>query len=323
MFTIIGGDGQEYGPVSTEQLRAWVAAGRANLDTQAKLVGSAEWRRLGDFPEFSAGTMGSPPMLQTRQPVAAAGPIDASSFAADLISRADKLDVFSCLDRSFRLWKENFLPLVGTTLLVVIVQMAMGMVPIIGAIAGLCLNGVLYGGLYYYFLGKMRGEPRTVGDAFAGFSRSFGTLVGATLLTSFLSFAAAMLFIGPVLWPLMSAAVTGADPATLEMPEITAFAGTAMLLGFLLVVYLSISWIFSFALIIDQGLGAWSAMEVSRRVITNQWFRVFFVVLLGAILAMLGLIGFIVGVVITMPLAFGALLFAYEDLCNPPTAPTS
>lgn len=323
MFTIIGGDGQEYGPVSAEQLRAWIAAGRANLDTQAKLAGSAEWRRLGDFPEFSAGTMGSPPMLQTRQPVATAGPIDVPSFAADLISRADKLDIFSCLDRSFRLWKENFLPLVGTTLLIVIVQMALNMVPIIGSIAGLCLNGVLYGGLYYYYLGKMRGEPRTAGDAFAGFTRGFGSLVGATVLTSFLSFAAAMVFIGPVLWPVMMAMATGANPATLEMPAITAVTGTAMLLGFLLVVYLSISWIFSFALIIDQGLSAWSAMEVSRRVITNQWFRVFCVVVLGAILAMLGLFGLFVGVFITLPLAFGALLYAYEDLCNPPGAPAN
>lgn len=323
MFTIIGGDGQEYGPVSAEQLRAWIAAGRANLDTQAKLVGSAEWRRLGDFSEFSAGSMGSPPMLQARPPVAAAGPIDVSAFAADLISRADKLDVFSCLDRSFRLWKENFLPLVGTTLLIFIVQMALNMVPIIGSIAGLFLNGVLYGGLYYYYLGKMRGEPRTAGDAFAGFSRGFGSLVGATLLTSFLSFAAALVFIGPVLWPVMMAMATGANPATLEMPAITAVTGTAMLLGFLLVVYLSISWIFSFALIIDQGLSAWSAMEVSRRVITNQWFRVFFVVLLGAILAMLGMIALLIGVFITLPLAFGALLYAYEDLCNPPGAAAS
>lgn len=59
MFTIIGGDGQEYGPATADQLRAWIAAGRANLDTRAKAIGSDEWRRLGDFPEFAA----APPML--------------------------------------------------------------------------------------------------------------------------------------------------------------------------------------------------------------------------------------------------------------------
>jgi uncharacterized RDD family membrane protein YckC len=54
MFTIIGGDGQEYGPVSVQQLRSWISAGRANLDTRAKAAGSDEWQRLGDFPEFAA-----------------------------------------------------------------------------------------------------------------------------------------------------------------------------------------------------------------------------------------------------------------------------
>ncbi len=54
MFTIIGGDGQEYGPVTLQQLRSWVAAGRANLETQAKIAGSDEWRPLGEFPEFAA-----------------------------------------------------------------------------------------------------------------------------------------------------------------------------------------------------------------------------------------------------------------------------
>lgn len=54
MFIIIGGDGKEYGPVTADQIRAWIAAGRASLDTQAKAVGGEEWRRLGDFAEFSA-----------------------------------------------------------------------------------------------------------------------------------------------------------------------------------------------------------------------------------------------------------------------------
>lgn len=53
MFTILGGDGKEYGPATLAQIRAWITSGRANLDTQAKLAGDTEWRRLGDIPEFN------------------------------------------------------------------------------------------------------------------------------------------------------------------------------------------------------------------------------------------------------------------------------
>ena len=63
MFTIIGTDGKQYGPVSTSQVRSWVAAGRANLDTQTRAVGSDEWRRLGDFPELSDRPVSTPPPL--------------------------------------------------------------------------------------------------------------------------------------------------------------------------------------------------------------------------------------------------------------------
>jgi|SRR5688572_12333470 len=63
MFIIIGGDGREYGPVTTDQVRTWINAGRANLDTKAKALGSEEWRRLGDFAEFNSPT-GAPPLIQ-------------------------------------------------------------------------------------------------------------------------------------------------------------------------------------------------------------------------------------------------------------------
>ena len=39
MFSIMGGDGQIYGPVSVDQVKRWLAEGRANLDTQVRRVG--------------------------------------------------------------------------------------------------------------------------------------------------------------------------------------------------------------------------------------------------------------------------------------------
>src|SRR5476649_293460 len=67
MFTIIGGDGKEYGPVTVEQIRTWITSGRANLDTQAKALGTDEWRRVGDFAEFSSPAS-APPVLPGTSP---------------------------------------------------------------------------------------------------------------------------------------------------------------------------------------------------------------------------------------------------------------
>ncbi len=63
MFTIIGADGKEYGPVTSANITDWIAAGRANLQTKARREGETEWKPLGDFPEFSA-----PPLLANQGP---------------------------------------------------------------------------------------------------------------------------------------------------------------------------------------------------------------------------------------------------------------
>jgi hypothetical protein len=323
MFTIIGGDGKEYGPVTAEQIRGWIAGGRANLDTKAKAVGSDEWRRVGDFPEFGAGgaPMGGLPPPVGAGPARVSGPVDIAAFANDLKARALPLDVFSCLSRSFDLWKSNFLPLVGVSFLIFLLQIVAGLIPIVGFLSGLLLNGVFYGGLYYYYLGKMRGEHREVGDAFAGFTKAFVPLMLATLITSLLTFAALLPFMAPFILQVakmaMQYGVTSGNP---PVPSGAALIG--FVLGIMFVMYLSVSWVFTFALVIDRGLGPWTAMEVSRRVVSKQWFRVFFVLFLAGILAMLGLIGLFIGIIFTMPLLFGAILYAYEDLCNPPAIET-
>ena len=60
MYKIIGKDGQQYGPVTAEQLRVWIKEYRANPQTMAQAEGSADWKPLGSFPEFAADLQASP-----------------------------------------------------------------------------------------------------------------------------------------------------------------------------------------------------------------------------------------------------------------------
>ncbi|HET7626695.1 MAG TPA: DUF4190 domain-containing protein [Verrucomicrobiae bacterium] len=53
MYRILGADNKEYGPVSGEQLRGWIAENRANAGTLALAEGSTTWKPLREFPEFS------------------------------------------------------------------------------------------------------------------------------------------------------------------------------------------------------------------------------------------------------------------------------
>ncbi|WOO41231.1 DUF5362 domain-containing protein [Rubellicoccus peritrichatus] len=52
-YHIVGGDGNEYGPVSADEIRSWVKQGRANAQTMAGKNGGAKMA-LGTFAEFAS-----------------------------------------------------------------------------------------------------------------------------------------------------------------------------------------------------------------------------------------------------------------------------
>lgn len=64
MYKILGADQKEYGPASADQLRQWIAEGRAKAQTLVVSEGGGEWRPLGSLPEFalalSGGRVASP-----------------------------------------------------------------------------------------------------------------------------------------------------------------------------------------------------------------------------------------------------------------------
>lgn len=53
MFKILGADGKEYGPVTSEQLRQWIHEGRAGGTTQVQAEGEAGWTPLQKRSEFA------------------------------------------------------------------------------------------------------------------------------------------------------------------------------------------------------------------------------------------------------------------------------
>ena len=277
MFIIIGGDGKEYGPVSAEQVRSWLASGRANLQTKAKYAGTEEWHTLGEYTEFTSAAATT---AVASTPVAV-GVIDPKTYADDLIARAAPLDIFDCIGRGWDLLKSNFWPLVGATAVVFLLFAMTQLVFLVGIVIRLVFGGVLSAGLYLFFLKKIRGQTAELSDVFSGFTRNFGALILTTIVVEL------MVFFGLIL---------------LILPGI----------------YLIVAYAFACLLVIDRKMEFWAAMEVSRRVITAQWWRMFALLIIGAIIGVCGALAFGIGILVTMPIFIGAITCAYEDLCNPP-----
>jgi len=65
MYRIIGIDGKEYGPVTAERLKQWIAENRINAQTQILAEGTAEWKPLSAFPALNDLIAAVPPPIPT------------------------------------------------------------------------------------------------------------------------------------------------------------------------------------------------------------------------------------------------------------------
>jgi Domain of unknown function (DUF4190)/GYF domain 2 len=69
MYKIIGADGREYGPITADQLREWIAEGRANAQTRALAEGAAQWKPLTEYLEFASALGRTIPTLPAPGPI--------------------------------------------------------------------------------------------------------------------------------------------------------------------------------------------------------------------------------------------------------------
>jgi len=243
MYTIIGGDQKEYGPITAEQLRHWIAEGRLSDKSLVRAEGTGEWRPLGTFAEFAEALRaqtGHAQLTGTAPP-----PASSAAWSAEVLARQPVVQIGQCLGRSWGLLTGNFGLLFGATAVIWLITLICQFIPIIGGLVYWLMAGVLYGGLYLVFLNRIRGRPASVGDVFAGFSLGFVQLMLAGLLCQLLT------AIG--LW------------CCLLLPGL----------------YLAVAWVFSVPLVADKRLEFWSAMELSRKVVSRVWFQILGLMLLA------------------------------------------
>jgi hypothetical protein len=301
MYRIVGADQKQYGPISADQIRQWIAEGRVNAQTQVCAEGTQEWKPLALFPEF--GLSGG--AVSGAVPGEPTGPPPSQD---EILARDYSLDIGRCISRAWEITSANFWPVVGVSFLVLVVQSVvnqlLGLIsrPAMNAmvlnheitaaniaivlatnIPGMPLTAILMGGLFRYYLKLIRKQNATIGDAFSGFSNGIGQLALFGLVQ-----------------------------------------GILVTLGFVLCVipgiYLAVAWYFGLLLIADKGLPFWEAMEFSRKTVSKHWFVVFGFLLVVGLLAALGLIACCIGVFVTCAVAFLAVTFAYEDIFGRKTA---
>lgn len=163
--------------------------------------------------------------------------------ANQVLTREPELRIGECLGAGWKFFVSDAAFVFAAVLVVGVLNLVMAFTPFIGGIVHLLLSGVLMGGLYLACLRRMRGEPAAVGDVFAGFKLCFVQLMLAGALTKILTQIGFMVCIVPG-------------------------------------IFLTVVWVFALPLVADKRLEFWSAMELSRKVVTRVWFKMFLLLII-------------------------------------------
>jgi uncharacterized membrane protein len=300
VYQIIGWDGKQYGPVSAEDLRAWLAGQRVNAETQVCPVGGTEWKPLSAYPELvgrAAATAIAP------------APIAAQNLEGIALDDSRSFTIGACVSRGWDAVRGNFLLSIGATFVVMLVSCVLSAVPLIGGPINLVLQGILYGGLYWFFLKLLRGEPAELGDAFAGFKRNTKDLILAGVVQGAIVVGVVLVAVVPMIALGVGFGATHKSPTGL----LFVLMPLALLLG-VGVMVLSTMWVFAFPLVIDKGLGFWQAMELSRKTVLRRFWSVLGLLIVCGLIAVAGCLALIIGIFVAMPICVAAMAAAYDEL---------
>jgi hypothetical protein len=321
-YTIIGGDGKQYGPVTTEDLRKWIAEGRLGAQSQVKAESDAEFRPLSAFPEFADALK-----IQTASPEI----FTPSAVSADWLERDYELDIGGCISSGWSLVKGNFGTLFVPVLIYFLIEMAagvLGKIPFIGAIfsiANLFINGPLMAGVLYIFIRAIRNESAELGNMFAGFRSGYWQLFLGYVVPALAYLACMLPFlviyiikVMPILSQLQHTSPNDMQTALPQMmPALKAVFFTSLPILFVSmipVVYLTVNWQFTLPLIIDKKLSFWPAMKASWKMVHKHWWYVFGLVVVIGLLNVAGALACCIGLLFTIPVGFAALIYAYETI---------
>ena len=281
-YFLISTDGRHCGPLSPDDVRVWLADGRASRHSRARRDSETAWMPLREMPEFEEVTR--PPHVGGGPPSDAAADDDGqpgteAAFDNDMppMQTGTGLDALACFRRGWHLLTRDFAVLAGWTLFVAIIIMLVGLIPRVGWLVGMVVNNLLMAGVYLLFLARMRGFSPSVADL----ARVVQSSAIPIVLAGFAQLG--MTAIGLVL---------------LILPGI----------------YLAVGYAFVIPLIIDRGMPVWEAMELSRTTVHKHWFQTFGLLLAAGLLLIGSAMLFGVGLIVTLPLCTAAIMFAYEDL---------
>jgi len=220
--------------------------------------------------------------------------------------RRNVVEPVECIKGGWELIKNQYWLFVGMTLVAVLIGSA---VPII-------LIGPMMCGLNLAFFKTRRGEPVEFGTLFKGFDYFGQSLIAALLHALPILVVVIPAYVFFYISMIVSIAAQGNDPNPNPAPffGVLAVFGLFWLVVMIVIIVISIGFLFAYPLIVDRKLKAIDAIKLSFRAGLSNFWRLLGMMLLTGLMTTVGVLACYVGAFLVMPLSYAAIAKAYEQV---------
>lgn len=180
------------------------------------------------------------------------------------------------INQGFDIFKKYPGGFIGYLLLLMLIGIACAVIPILGYIVSIVISPALYAGIFIVGKKIVHDEPFEFGDFFKGFDYVIQLFLGNLIVSIFVTIGFALCIIPGI--------------------------------------YLAVAYLWVVMFIVFAGQEFWPAMELSRKVITKNWFSFLGFVIVLFLINLVGLIALGVGLLVTIPATMLAVYAAYEDI---------
>lgn len=310
---------QQQGPVSEAQLHALAKDGVVTADTLVWREGLTNWQ---PYRTIAPVPPAQPPAVpgEVAPTTPATGAVGGLS-EQELLTREYRVDIGEALSQSWKVFSANAGVTIAACVILFLVTMMVAslggllglLVPFANLLIGTFINGVVTGGVLWFFLRMLRGAAGKFEDVFAGFGPRFLELGLASLVQGLIN---AALIVPGAVTALALGVFSIASLKAGKFPELSIGAiGLLVLIvavTLVVLVYVSLLWTFSLLLVMDKGYAFWPAMQLSRRMVSRRWWMTLLFVLVGGVVTMMGAFVCLIGLLVTVPLTYGMHAHLYN-----------
>jgi hypothetical protein len=220
--------------------------------------------------------------------------------------RREAVEPVACIKAGWNLVRGQYWLLVGITFVAMLLN---------GAVPFCILLGPMMCGIYLCMFWRLRGEAIEFGTLFKGFDYFVPGLI-ATLLHLVAAFAIALpiftaLMVGPLVTiPLQQ--VGEPNPAIVVL--LAALLTILGVLIFAIFVFFNVAATFVYPLIVDRKLSGIAAVKLSSRASLANFWQIFSLLALNALLGLAGILLCYVGLFLVLPINFASISIAYNQV---------